>query len=161
MHLYASKHKVHAVAFCRHVAFWRTRILTHGCYIGTPSGTPAARPAHVRPCFALSPLGFSCVSMCDPTVRCILAHSDAFMCIHVCPFMWVWPWVRSASLVYVWTTSPAHLCAFVRILTHSNVLLCILTHHEACIKLSSPCVAHVPNWEIRIYAHKRIIVRMH
>jgi hypothetical protein len=40
----------------------RWHVVAHGCYIGTPSGTPTARPAHICPCLALSPLGFSCVS---------------------------------------------------------------------------------------------------
>ena len=34
-------------------------------------------------------------------------------------------------LVYVWTTSPAHLCAFVRICAHSNAFKCIVVHSHA------------------------------
>ena len=60
-------------------------VVAHGCYIGTPSGTPAARPAHIRPCLALSPLGVSCVCVDHESgafVR-ICAHSNAFKCIVV------------------------------------------------------------------------------
>ena len=53
---------------------------------------------------------------------------------------------RRLLCMYVWSTSPAHLCAFV----------CILTHHVACIMLSSPRVASksgssaVVNWNTNL-----------
>ena len=75
--------------------------MAHGCSIGTPYGR-MARPQPVQPIpvhvsLALSPLGFSCVSMCLCGPWCILVHSDAFLCIHVhsCAFLSIMKRVRS------------------------------------------------------------------
>ena len=61
------------------------------------NGTPTARPAHTRPCeFGLeSARLLSCVSMCGPW--CILAHSYAFLRIHMhsCAFLSIMKRVRS------------------------------------------------------------------
>ena len=134
--------------------------MAHGCYIGTPSGTPAARPAHIRPCLALSPLGFSCVSMCDPTVRCILAHSDAFMCIHVSVHVSL-ALVRSGFS----RVSMCEVCvipqsgAFLRILTHSCALLCILTHPPMCTGIQNNALGCI---KARMqHIRKCIKMRMH
>jgi len=53
------------------------------------------QPISVHVSLALSPLGSSCVSMCGPW--CILAHSDAFVCInvHSCAFLSIMKRVRS------------------------------------------------------------------
>jgi hypothetical protein len=104
----------HAFTSVRRCAF--TRVCTmyaHSCmqhsyedlddmlwHMGAPLARLMARPQPVQPIpvhvsLALSPLGFSCVSMCGPW--CILAHSDAFVCInvHSCAFLRIMKRVRS------------------------------------------------------------------
>ena len=60
------------------------------------------QPISVHVSLALSPLGFSCVSMCGPW--CILAHSDAFVCInvHSCAFLRIMKRVdRAPALIQI------------------------------------------------------------
>jgi hypothetical protein len=59
------------------------------------------------------------------------AHPVHAACFHV-PFS-----LESARLLlcmYVWSTSPAHVCAFSRILMHLYEFVCICMHLEAVMK---------------------------
>ena len=134
--------------------WWRLgwHVVAHGCYIGTPSGTPTARPAHIRPCLALSPLGFSCVCMCDPSVRCILAHSDAFLRINL---------HNNASIHVSLALSPL---SFSCISLCDPTVRCILAHFDAfmCIPVHTNASSLV-HWNTKVCTwmlHECIKARM-
>jgi len=122
-------------------------------------------------------------------------HSEAYtltyICTHKCYIgTWSQP-VRSPSgpccmlpcefslesarlllCMYVWSTSPAHVCAFSRILMHFYEFVCICMHLEAVMKqvwcyhrathgTSKSGNGPPSRTGIRIYAHKCILVGMH
>ena len=118
-------------------------------------------------------VAFKCICMhsnirCILWTRCILTHSHSYAFKRMKMHSLTHAFRESADLPRGWLSSKtrmltrvclesarrllcmcgprfrricAHLCAFLRIQRYFS---CILTHHEVCIMLSSPCVAHVP-----------------
>ena len=111
------------------------------------AGVPG-RPAelHAVPPFTRHPRGHGW-----PEDLCCGWHSR-----HLGHIQGAW-WLHGALL---------HSNAFIRIHTHpyASIRTLYLNHQPKSLvegSSPSPCVAHVPNREIRIYAHECIIVRMH
>ena len=87
---------------------------------------------------ALSPLGSSCVSMCGPW--CILAHSDAFVCInvHSCAFLRIMKRVdRAPALIQIVRKSGLFPPKWTEI--HKNAHKCITGRMQH--------IQNAPSWE--------------
>ena len=90
-----------------------------------------ARPQPVQPPYplrphvslALSPLGFSCVSMCGSTVQCIQTHCLSSLCILVHSDAYD---AHDDASIFPWKCGPTVWCiqvysfAFLRILVHTD-----------------------------------------
>ena len=91
----------------------------HG-HAHSPSSPYPLRP-HVS--LALSPLGFSCVSMCGSTVQCIQTHCLSSLCILVHSDAYD---AHDDASIFPWKCGPTVWCiqvysfAFLRILVHTD-----------------------------------------
>jgi hypothetical protein len=135
---------IHSCMLTRVCIRWRLgwHVVAHGCSIGTPYGR-MARPQPVQPIpvhvsLAFSPLGSSCVSMCGPW--CILAHSDAFVCInvHSCAFLRIMKRVdRAPALIQIVRKSGIFPPKWTEI--HNNAHKCITGRMQH--------IQNAPSWE--------------